>query len=508
MKNLFSYARVNLAGSNESSNYYQLLALNKLHPIDAIKVLLEQYMLAEYLRITECRDTAVAIEQRASELLSELPTRLTGKMVYFSDFYKHGLELVNNLAARRYNDLEPVDILAFFNYNTEMQYDDTLYHGTIPEDFLYQILNFICGYKNLDIFPDGKLIGCNFYTPSIRAVTVPFKEINDISNKYRCVVELNPVPAASFDALGETGDLLQVIERYSFPEFTMYEMIGILANFGIERYRYDMTNFGHANTRPIQDVCFDIVVTGYPGSKLSQIPFNAGECGKCHDLMTFVRMVDAGKLRALYCAGGMCDQFKNFLIYFGYTPQLVNYFSNPVSKCGALESFKYDNCEIKSLFANHKYLAGLAADDSANLEDDEDTGQDTDVNKTEASNNSQEDAPNEEEETTSEDMDFTEGDDTGDTSTTNDTEPDKVDRRPEIDPKFMLLELGSPAESLSDFLYRDLVSRRISYVLKNPPENARPDVLQLLKAWKNQWLFIVSIPTIRDFLSRIALRIS
>lgn len=247
---------------------------------------------------------------------------------------------------------------------------------------------------------------------------------------------------------------------------------------------------------PFQDACFDYFTA-----------VNAGMSGKkseSNDTHSYLRH---GQI------GTSCRQGLQFILSLLKNGKL----HNEPSYSASFSTFvsEYCNCpdilkELKAystkvLPATESYelklIAGLEADD----EDEE--VQNDDVPKTEDTSDTSDTESTDEEDDSSEDMDFTTGDET-DTDTATESDTAKPNHRPAIEHKFMLLELGSPVESLSDFLYRDLVSRRISYILKNPPENARPDVLELLKTWKNQWLFIVSIPTIRDFLSKIAIRIS
>ena len=71
-----------------------------------------------------------------------------------------------------------------------------------------------------------------------------------------------------------------------------------------------------------------------------------------------------------------------------------------------------------------------------------------------------------------------------------------------------MLELAGTKETLSDYIFRETVARRISNLLKNPPENAMPNDLLTLKRWKSRWLFLASVACIRDFLTRISLRLS
>jgi hypothetical protein len=98
-----------------------------------------------------------------------------------------------------------------------------------------------------------------------------------------------------------------------------------------------------------------------------------------------------------------------------------------------------------------------------------------------------------------------EGPDPEDTSINDQTQDI---HKPTIDPKLMLLEMASPDESLSDYIFRETVSLRIDNFLRNPPENASPNDLLMLKRWRSSWLWLTSISCLRDFLTRLKLRLS
>lgn len=517
MKHFFSYIRVNNdTRAVESSPKYQVLALNKLHPIDAIKVLTEQYLLIGYLDLTECNLTAMSLRSTINDLLNELPARLSGKFSVFDDLYQQGLKRCYALSGQQYGSIHPEEIISLFRYDTEAKYDSFIYHGSITEDFLYQLCNLLMNYQNTSIFPNNKLLGTNFYAPAICPVVVELPGISNTEDKYHCVIELWGIEVSSYDATGSNGSLLDIVERFSFPNTDINRMIGILSSFSIERYKYDMTNFGAKSKIALQDVCFDVVTMIAPTCAYGQCCIDVLDTVNLDkELKVFVRMVDAGKLRPLCGDKSACGFIGKLLRSCNADPQLVNYFSKPVEAITAAESYAYTHSKLAKLIKDQRLILATEADEpdlnSAGMDNTDNSSPQNDSQDNNG-DNAPNDNPNDDAGNDDTDMDFTSGEDADDDNVDNNKDEDlptkKANHRPEIDPKYMLLELGSPAESLSDYLYRDLVSRRISYILKNPPENARPDVLQLLKVWKNQWLFIVSIPTIRDFLSRIALRIS
>ena len=61
---------------------------------------------------------------------------------------------------------------------------------------------------------------------------------------------------------------------------------------------------------------------------------------------------------------------------------------------------------------------------------------------------------------------------------------------------------------MSDYLYREIVAQRIGTLIKNPPRNAHPNDILMLKRWRSRWLYLASVACLRDFLTRISLRLS
>lgn len=97
----------------------------------------------------------------------------------------------------------------------------------------------------------------------------------------------------------------------------------------------------------------------------------------------------------------------------------------------------------------------------------------------------------------------------GGTSDPDDTEDKPKKVKPQIDPDKMLLELSNPqSEPMTDYVYREIVAQRISNLIKQPPRNARPNDIVMLKRWKSRWLYLASIACLRDFLTRVSLRLS
>jgi hypothetical protein len=183
--------------------------------------------------------------------------------------------------------------------------------------------------------------------------------------------------------------------------------------------------------------------------------------------------------------------FGEVLELLGVDTDIVNYFSKDIHQISAQEALAFRNSVYASV-ADDKFLTVGTEADTNNVDIDTTEGGDTDV-----------------EVGTDTDGDTDLGDDSSfDTPTEDDDKPaDKV--KPQIDPERMLLELAKPGASpLTDYLYRSIVAERIDSIIKQPPENARPNDILMLKRWRANWLYLVSVACLRDFLTRISLRLS
>ena len=146
------------------------------------------------------------------------------------------------------------------------------------------------------------------------------------------------------------------------------------------------------------------------------------------------------------------------------------------------------------------------------MEDDteDDTTDDTDVGTsdetTDTETNSEDDTDLDTDNSTG-DLGGTDEMNSMDSKEDNDKPTKKV--KPQIDPSKMLLEISNPQnEVMSDYLYREIVAQRIGTLIKNPPRNAHPNDIIMLKRWRSRWLYLASVACLRDFLTRISLRLS
>ena len=486
MSNLIKY--VHLTSPQEKLNPYIQFDLTKLHPLDLVRVMLEQYIFADYLRLTGSETTADDLTATLDINRQLLPNKLPGATTAKSSIYQYGLEQLKTISERRYAEIIPSELFLVFSEPVAYNYQYREYTGSINQDFLSQWLSLTTGYCNKDQFPDGKLYDTAIYVlrPQVELNYDPnvYKEEN---HNYISTIALEAYPATYFNLAAPriAYSLSTMIDRFSFKDLSVDQLVGLLAGFSIDHARYDMTSQAQQVPVRMSDVCYDLVT----GS--SYVPSSAG-LAQTREVQEFLdvirRMCATQRLKGI----DESELFGALLQKCGEKPEIVNYFIKPANAITASEAYAFRHSEYSSMFYDKVMAAMEAAEDDTGAETEvSDTGDDTATSQAET----------------------TPGDDVQLDANTSKIdqeakETEEVDHQPEIDPNLMLLELASPKETQSDYLYRETVNRRISHILRNPPENARPNDLLLLKRFKSRWLYLVSISTIRDFLTRFSLRLS
>lgn len=530
MINLTYYGRVVPASSATIANSeVKMLNVKALQPILAIQVVLEQYILADYLRRADNPKAGNVLAAIAERLDNSLPKRIGNTI--FADAYNIGKEYCELMRKGMYTSIDAQQLLDIFTsplLEDEVT-DDNIYTATIAKqgpEFLYVWLNITTSYVPASVKEQPGTEPALFNAPLLIPSLVPGKRLGtdgfNGDDEYVTTIDFsyNTEISSSFNMFGSnrTG-LGNLLARYNLAKNHLGNIAGLLSNFCLERNRYIMTNSGtNGNCVPctIQDVCFDLVTSAgsHDATARSSLASNLSNANKMRLETSLTLLAQMAKSNHLGRIHNVEDSSMKFVITelmsrCGASAQLVNYFTKPVQAITMAEARAFDSSIWADLIDSRlSHISGMEAlDEEVDDTEDEDTSDDTEQEDT-ASDKPSEDAADEDDNEA--DTDEEQDDDSSDDSAEDEDkgEPGKVDHRPDIDPKLMLLELASPVEALSDYLYRELVSRRISYILKNPPKNADPEVLHFLKAWKSQWLYLVSIPTIRDFISRITIRLS
>lgn len=492
MSNMVSHAKIAPHGDNHCLLSEQF-NIGALHPFDGMKVALEQAMYAQYLDMASSTTTIDELHYNVDRMLAQLPKELRGNDTTLNGLYQSGIEIArhiqNNGPRGGLSKISPQDLFAIFYQPKMKDYIHREYLSTMTEDFLTQWVAFYLGWYNKDRYDDGILHECALYVPGTVIAQNYNPAISSMDNNaFHLHLKLTPVAMTSFDltkASKEPACLHCFLDLFDMREYSLDDLVGILASFSIDHDQYVMTNTsGHPGPR-MADVCFDLVT----GS--SFVCTDSAGLNRTRDHEPFFQMIrsqiERGRLKVVQDY----ELFGELLTKTGESSDIVNYFIKPITLISATEAYAFRSSDYAT-FMTDRFEPGMEALDEG-LEDTNEQGGDPSEGSEESGEGTEPD-----------DGTIPETDETGFSDENNSAEDDK----PQIDPNRMLLELAQPSESMSDYIYREMVARRISYILKNPPENAMPNDLLMLKRWRSRWLYLASISCLRDFLTRVSIRLS
>jgi hypothetical protein len=390
--------------------------------------------------------------------------------------YESGIHMIKCLLKgdaieRKYHK----DLFVIFHQPPMQKYVNREYLPTILESFLEVWVSMMFGWDDPDKYPNGLMGEAPLLIPSavILKNYVPSKATT-LHNDYGVVINLYPKVFGNFTLGQLVNNVHEFFALFDMSMHTLDALVGVYAAFCLDHDKYVMTNSQPRQGFSIADVCFDLVT----GSSFV-FPDSAGLI-RVYDRHIFFevtkKQIAAGRLRMVED----CELFGELLMKSGADQDIVNYFIKPISLISAAEAYAYRNSEFSG-FLEDRFLTGTAAIDEETEEQDTDSVPGVDSEEPLES-----------------------GDDTGISEEPTSAEDDK----PQIDPKKMLLEMVKPSETMSDFIYREMVARRISAILKNPPENAMPNDLLMLRRWRSRWIYLASVSCLRDFLTRVSIRLS
>ena len=464
--------------------------LSALSPFDAMKVMLEQVMYYEYLRMASTTTSLSEYRKSLGEMVMQLPTNLLGMPDNLQSLYQAGIQMVRYIlehgSAGSLSQIRPQDLFAIFNQPNMKEYIHREYTATMTETFLIQWISSNLGWYDQERFPDGVLYETALYIPSAKVERNYNPRLSSSENNdYRVVFYLEPKCMTSFDLAktvptGAPHTLSMTLGLFDMQELSPDDLLVLVASFSIDHDQYVMT---HPSGRPVfrmADVCYDLVT----GSSFAT-GTSAG-LGHVADRGSFFQMIkaqlDLNRLKQLQDYG----LFGELLSACNEQSDIVNYFIKPDTLITATEAYSFRMSEYAKFIPDKfdpRYVGMAAVDEET---EDTATGDVLDDPSSEGS-----------------------GELSASASSLGNEETSSAEKeKPQIDPKMMLLELKQPSETMSDYIYRDMISRRISSILKNPPANAMPNDLLMLKRWRSRWLYLASVSCLRDFLSRITIRLS
>ena len=362
---------------------------------------------------------------------------------------------------------------------------------------LDEFLAVFVGYYDAESYPEGMLRNAPIYRPSL--TLCDFRNSQNEKRSYQVAMTLSPIVTLGFDfnEARNAKDLPSFIGCFNLINYTVDEIIGLYASFSIDHDKYVIANSTGNIDVAIADICFDMV-TG--SSYVSPSPSGSE---RIVDLASFKRslfnQIKQGKLQSPRDS----KLFGDLLARIGESYNLVNYFTKDINHISSQEAFAFRKSMLADIIKD-RFVVSMEADDTATDDSAGDIGNDsTDLSgDTDGADTAASDAD------ASPDLGGTD-ELAGGASSLDDTQEKPKKVTPQIDPDKMLLELANPqSEPMTDYIYREIVAQRITNLIKQPPRNARPNDIVMLKRWKSRWLYLASIACLRDFLTRISLRLS
>lgn len=478
---------------------FHQMNVNGLHPLDAAKLLLEQKMMNYYVCFTT-RTTADEFTKWFNIQRSTLPEKLNGENEIYNELYTKTLKLVNSepydFKGWYANDLFSIFSQPAVSQNLEL---NRLAPCTMNETFLTIWCAMFLKWYNQEQHPEGCVLDTALYVPNILQVSEYDPQLPQEKHPRRIVCKLNPVGMKKFCFTMCNADtnktLHDLIFSYDLSSLTIDSIMALYANFSIVHEKYDIANVGCT----VADICYDLVV----GSSYVTAKGDSGFTPNSISRADFHLFMDA--LRSAIQDGRITfstetqELFGELLKHIGEKPEIINYFMKPITQVTASEASAFRKSEYAHFITDRFIFGQEAADEDA----DADTSDEEDTTTDEADTT----------DTDTPETGLAEGDELGDTTTDalgedeSEQSAEKKDK-PQIDPNQMLLELAQPNETISDYLFREMVARRIGYIIKNPPQNAMPNDILMLKRWRSRWLYLTSISCLRDFLTRVSIRLS
>ena len=514
MSNMVSYAMITSEDANSPIGAPGVFLLSELHPFDRMKVVLEQAIYLDYLQKCSVTTTLKDYKANVLSMFGTLPDKLyDNDDVIRESLYSTGYDAIKTLlygdpAKLLHNGkISAYDIYNIFRQNNATAYYGNRYTATMTKAFMDQWIASTCGWYNAEEFPDGITHNCALFRPEVTVCSIK-ENINAQISEDVCIT-LTPVVMSSFDLRNAQSKnrhcLSCYLSNFNMKTFSLDDVLGLYASFAIDHDKYVMTNSSDSVKITMADVCFDMIT----GSSYVSVYTPTGKV-RIVDLeywMKFVKsLIDANHMQPAQDN----KLFGELLGKIGESENLVNFFTKDIDHITAQEAFEFRNSKYVSFIQKHAFASMEDDNEDDADENDEDTTDD-DVN----------DDTSDDENTDTEDTggdDDAGGDVMGDLGGTDEmdnmsTEEDKDKPtkkvKPQIDPSKMLLEISNPEnEVMSDYLYREIISQRIATIIKNPPKNAHPNDIIMLKRWRSRWLYLASVACLRDFLTRISLRLS
>ena len=501
MSNMVSYAMITSDDSSSPTGAPGVFLLSDLHPFDRMKVVLEQTIYLDYLQKCSVTTTLKDYRQNVVSMFNQLSDKIYDtedviRNTLYSTGYNAAKKLIYGDPTKLLVDgtINAYDIYNIFRQNNATAYYGNRYVSTMTKDFLDLWIASTCGWYNTEEFPDGITRNCALYRPEVTMCSIK-ENINAYISQDVCIT-LTPVVMSSFNLREANRNnrncLSCYLTNFNMRTFSLDDIIGLYASFAIDHDKYVMTNSSDSAKITMADVCFDMIT----GSSYVSVYTPTGKV-RIVDFELWIRfvknLIDTNKMQPAQDN----KLFGELLSKIGESELLVNFFTKDIDHITAQEAFAFRNSVYKTIIEKHAF---------ASMEDDTEDDADTSDENTEDENSSTDDADLDTDNSTG---DLGGTDELNSMDSKEDTDQPTKKVKPQIDPSKMLLEISNPQnEVMSDYVYREIVSQRIGTLIKNPPRNAHPNDIIMLKRWRSRWLYLASVACLRDFLTRISLRLS
>jgi len=467
------------------------LILPMLSPVDRARAVFEQVVYAHYIKHT-VRNITACLEDYFSEvqeMVNSLP-KVAQSNYNLSEVYGTAIDAIHNFPHGNY---------ATYHNLLSMPTESKLWEPTFPaEAYLPYFHQLGCGHpvseEYGEVLPNAVLL-----VPTLEKYHRPVSDVlsapeTGIRIQFRRIsfgdyAFTGQIPIFRYNSHNHEELLCNLLTNMNMTDWDIDKLIGLFSMFTVEPGKYHM-KAPSLYVRGISDVCYDIVM-----NPAKRKPKSCKMDTRVSGVGIFLNM-----LRKLYEQHRIANpaDMKVFAVFLSkcdglFNRQLIDYFYKPASEITAMEANAFKQSEF-SQYMEYKLSAGMEAiaseDGDIDTSNDEPIEEDMDMDD-------------------SGDLDSSLGEDQdqGGLGSTDLPLGDSADTPLKRDPLRQLIELAKPTEGLSDYLYRRLVLQRMLTVISNPPRSLTTAELTIMKRWVTYWINLLSVASIKDFLSRLSFQL-
>lgn len=453
-----------------STKVHPFKVFEKLRSIDKLRYILEQSIYSRYLKLIYSNPHPLLIEY-----FNQVNRLVLNAKDYISDVT--GLE-AEILSAITNGETNPSKLVTLLTITEDVK--DHLF-TTNPDINFFKLINLLENNTTGTEEPEGD-ISLPVLVPSITTTEDKESVIITFKVNYLEHVSLS-------DTISGSTPLMTLTMRAANSFSNANNLLAFLANFYI--------GGSDTNELTVEELAYNSIC-GIPNKiKYSVLPAVANE------LITL--------FKSLYDKGVFNDNLESdivpLLAYLNVDSSIINYLIKPVSEITGNEALAFANSRF-SFLPDRMKESILMADDTTKKDEDEEDEEDTEEESTDTPDDTS--ADTEDENLAVDDPDSTEGDDLGIDDEEgdlggDDSEEEEIERVKES--THQLIELAKDKITLTEYMYRQLVLERLIMIIKNPPANIPTLELLLMKKWVTCWIHMVSVASIKDYISRLSFKL-